>query len=64
MIKALDEHTNTPKRSIRHTKWLARLEQELNRRIGWVDEAISPFTRDRSVDEAKPAIKPVIRHAA
>ena len=64
MTKVLDEDTIASKRSVRHTKWLARLEQELKRRIGWADEAVSPFARDRGVDEAKPAIKPAIRHAA
>jgi hypothetical protein len=29
--------------SARKTQWLAVLEQELKSRVGWVDEAISPF---------------------
>ena len=29
----------------RTTQWLATLEQELKSRVGWVDEAISPFAR-------------------
>jgi hypothetical protein len=64
MTIALDEDTTTPNRSARQTKWLARLEQELKRRIGWADEAVSPFGRDRGADDTKPAIKPAIRHAA
>jgi hypothetical protein len=31
------------------TRWLAALERELKSRVGWVDEAISPFAgRSRS----------------
>ena len=29
----------------RTTQWLPALEQELKSRVGWVDEAISPFAR-------------------
>ena len=29
----------------RTTQWLATLEQELKSRVGWVDEAVSPFAR-------------------
>jgi hypothetical protein len=29
----------------RTSQWLAALEQELKSRIGWVDEAVSPFAR-------------------
>ena len=33
----------------RKTRWLAALEQELKSRVGWVDEAVSPFaTRTRN----------------
>ena len=31
------------------TQWLAALERELKSRVGWVDEAVSPFAgRSRS----------------
>lgn len=29
----------------RTTQWLAALEQELKSRVGWLDEAVSPFAR-------------------
>jgi hypothetical protein len=33
----------------RKTQWLAALEHELKSRVGWVDEAVSPFAgRSRS----------------
>jgi hypothetical protein len=36
-------------------KWsLDRLEAALRRRIGWVDEAISPFARRREQDRQNP----------
>jgi hypothetical protein len=31
----------------RTTQWLAALEQELKSRVGWVDEAVSPFARPK-----------------
>jgi hypothetical protein len=38
------------------TRWLPILENELRRRMGWVDEAISPFARTlRRQPKAKPA---------
>jgi hypothetical protein len=34
---------------VRNTRWLAALERELKSRVGWVDEAVSPFaTRMRN----------------
>jgi hypothetical protein len=43
----------------RRDRWLPVLEQELKRRIGWADEAVSPFARQhrRNAD-------PDIRRAA
>ena len=29
------------------TRWLAALERELKSRVGWVDEAVSPFARPK-----------------
>ena len=39
------------------TKWLAVLESELKRRIGWVDEAVSPFARKRTPRPANTSTK-------
>jgi hypothetical protein len=36
----------------RPSQWLSVLEQELKSRIGWVDEAVSPFA------DRKPAATP------
>ena len=39
-------HKGEPARiAVRTTQWLAALEQELKSRVGWVDEAVSPFAR-------------------
>ena len=41
-------------------QWLAVLETELRRRMGWVDEAITPFGRTRQ----RRKVRPNIRNAA
>jgi hypothetical protein len=42
----LDART-AAKPETRKTGWLAALEKELKRRVGWTDAAISPFGRKR-----------------
>jgi hypothetical protein len=37
-------------------RWLPVLEQALKARVGWVDEAISPFTRRIRAEKDKPKI--------
>ena len=39
----------------RPLRWLPILERELRQRMGWVDEAISPFRRVRPQPVTKPA---------
>jgi len=40
--------TDRPNRTtVRPTRWLTALEQELKSRVGWVDEAVSPFAGGR-----------------
>lgn len=41
-------------RKTRKTPWLPVLENEIRRRMGWVDEAISPFARAQRPAKAKP----------
>ena len=45
------------RRAIREIRWLAALEKELRRRVGWVDEAVSPFAGRRRT-ESTPANRP------
>jgi hypothetical protein len=33
----------TNQTSVRPDRWLSALEQELKSRVGWADEAVSPF---------------------
>ena len=39
------------------TQWLAALEQELKSRVGWVDEAVSPFAGRRRSAQAPSKIQ-------
>jgi len=39
---------------VRATRWLSILENELRRRTGWVNEAISPFARALRKPVPKP----------
>jgi hypothetical protein len=41
----------------RKERWLPLLEQELKQRVGWVDEAVSPFARSRRAPKAKPPVR-------
>lgn len=43
------------KPSGKKSDWLPALENELRRRMGWVDEAISPFARALHRAKLKPA---------
>ena len=53
------EHNGKPvRRSARETRWLAALEKELRRRVGWVDEAVSPFASKSRAAQAAPKIRP------
>jgi hypothetical protein len=51
-IRRIDEGNRTIDRP-RH--WLTVLERELKSRIGWVDEAISPFAGRRRAPVPTPA---------
>jgi hypothetical protein len=54
-MRAGEELSAKPARKLR---WLPALESELRRRMGWVDEAISPFARRRRA--AKPNLKAAV----
>jgi hypothetical protein len=58
MIRASHEDDNAAnKPSSRKPRWLPLLERVLKARIGWVDEAISPFARQQREDRAKPGVR-------
>lgn len=43
--------------AVRKTHWLPALEKELRSRVGWVDEAVSPFAAKRRMARAEPKIQ-------
>ena len=43
--------------AVRKTHWLPALEKELRSRVGWVDEAVSPFAAKRRTARAEPKIQ-------
>jgi hypothetical protein len=51
-------HADEPARAaVRKTHWLPALEKELKSRVGWVDEAVSPFAMKRWRAAAQPEIR-------
>jgi hypothetical protein len=42
-MKTLRHHDEPARKAIRKPRWLPALEHELKSRVGWVDEAVSPF---------------------
>jgi hypothetical protein len=52
------------KMSMQRARWLPILEKEIKRRVGWADEAISPFARGVVRKEAAVSPSPSSRAAA
>ena len=54
---SIRSHQTTSPSAVRATNWLSALEQELKSRVGWIDEAVSPFAgrrRRRTKISSKP----------
>ena len=52
-------HREEPRRTVaRKAEWLPTLEQELKSRVGWADEAISPFAAAWRRRPARVKIRP------
>ena len=52
------QQTTSPS-AARGTNWLSALEQELKSRVGWIDEAVSPFAgRRRRGPSSRPKRQP------
>src|SRR4029079_11340453 len=50
----LRQNDEPARKAIRKPRWLPALEQELKSRVGWVDEAVSPFAaKARTAPAAK-----------
>jgi hypothetical protein len=55
-MAALRQNDKPTRKAIRKTRWLPALEQELKSRVGWVDEAVSPFAVERRAVQAAAKI--------
>jgi hypothetical protein len=55
-----DESATGSRIHFRKARWLPALEQELKQRVGWADEAVSPFARRQRMRN----VESEIRHAA
>lgn len=53
MIVLQEEELLPVKPAARKARWLPLLEEELKRRIGWADEAISPFAQASRTAQTK-----------
>lgn len=53
MRDALERDDPPAFEEISEPEWLPALEQELKRRVGWADEAVSPFAR-KERDRMRP----------
>ena len=61
MAELLNEDDTDVPSSARPPRWLPTLERELKSRVGWVDEAVSPFARvPQETAAAKPVVPPVV----
>ena len=50
----VSRHSTEPVRiAVRTTDWLPALEKELRCRVGWVDEAVSPFAAKPQLGQAE-----------
>ena len=53
-MRTARHHDEPARKAIRKPRWLLALEQELKSRIGWVDEAVTPFAaKARTAPPAK-----------
>ena len=56
-MRILRENDEPVRTASRKTRWLPALEQALKSRIGWVDEAVSPFAAARRAAQAAAKIQ-------
>ena len=66
---SIRSHQTTSPSAVRATNWLSALEQELKSRVGWIDEAVSPFAGRRRrttkiVSKPQPTIERPPQQAA
>ena len=56
-MRTMRHHDEPARKAIRKPRWLPALEQELKSRVGWVDEAVSPFAAERRAVQAAAKIQ-------
>jgi hypothetical protein len=56
-MNALRQNDESTGKAVRKTRWLPALEQELKSRVGWVDEAVSPFAAETRAAQAAAKIR-------
>lgn len=56
-MSALRQNDEPTGKAVAKTRWLPALEQELKSRVGWVDEAVSPFAVERRAAQATAKIR-------
>jgi hypothetical protein len=64
---SIRSHQTASPSTVRVTNWLTALEQELKSRVGWIDEAVSPFAgrrRTKIASKAQPTIERSPQQAA
>jgi hypothetical protein len=66
---SIRSHQTASPSAVRVTNWLTALEQELKSRVGWIDEAVSPFAgrrrrRTKIASKAQPTIERSPQQAA
>ena len=56
-MRALPENDEPVRTTARKTRWLPALEKALKSRVGWVDEAVSPFAAETRAAQAAAKIQ-------
>jgi hypothetical protein len=56
-MSALPQNDEPAGTTARKTRWLPALEKELKSRVGWVDEAVSPFAAETRAAQAMAKIQ-------
>jgi hypothetical protein len=56
-MNALRQNAEPAGKAVRKTYWLPALEKVLKSRVGWVDEAVSPFAAETRAAQAAAKIR-------
>ena len=56
-MSAMPQNDEPAGKAVRKARWLPALEKELKSRVGWVDEAVSPFAAETRAAQAAAKIQ-------